>query len=536
MNNCCIKRVITIKEPISFHIIGVWDDTNNDYAKECKFSWSSNGVCYTDWSDYDTYINICSNLHSDFFLKILINRSLKTITFDSLQVTCFSIELYSECQFDKDVCSNVNLFNPYANMECAIALQQQMADNIICIFGTPIYYFKVAPVQSSADYTFKEYVLHEVQSVKQIKMIFPADSMPSSKPVLSEFDFDWENDWDVEISKKQFALAFGDDLRPSEKDFLYCPMTEKMYQVNGAWQEREKGIMYQASTWKLALRKWEDDSALSKGAYELPIDDLVGLKYEEVFGEAELQEQERESGIGQVDSPTRASNTLYNIFTGDAIRKSVAKDIISIKDAPIWHKSIQLSYNKYTFNGEGVAVTYQKKFCGDEGTIILLLNGTPAEGQLISIGSYINLSIKTENDKFYICEGDKLQTEVLHETNIIILSWSRDLMTESLLVIPIDLFKYTNLPKYKIKPQMYECDFSSEPKSIIFSTEKIIKNECDIFMYASCNNICYFKLFDNYMNKEHAITEALKYTTVSEHCIINDLARPYEGTLGFSVK
>lgn len=535
MSACCIKRVITLKEPTAYHKIQIIDSEGIDYAANCLYSWSSDGVCWSDWSTFTEYNTICPNLGSDFFIKILINSSLAEVRFDTLIVTCYSIEIYAECQFDKDVCASTNLLNPYAGLDCAIMMQQQLADTTICIFGTPIYYFKVGPVKSSADYTFKEYVLHEVQTVKQLKMIFPADSMPSSKPMITDFDFDWENDWDVEISKRQFARAFGDEVRPAERDFLFCPLTNKMYHVNGAWQEREKGLMYQASTWKLALRKWEDDTALSKGMFELPIDDLVGLKYEEVFHDLESKEQERESGIGQADAPVRASNTLYNIFTGDAIRKQAAVKNISIVDYPLWHKSVQISFNRYIFNNyNDVAVTYQKKYCGDEGTVIMLLSANTeatTEGTLFKIGSIT----ATYADK-QITFGD-CRAELTSENNIIILSWSHDLMVQTLLVLPVILpERYNAIPKYKIRPQMYEVDFTPSPSKTIYNIEYIINKPSEVQLYGSDFGVCYFKLFDTYMNKETAVQEALKYTTVNEHCVINDVARPIEGELGFSVK
>ena len=76
--------------------------------------------------------------------------------------------------------SRENLYNPYANMDCAIGLQQQMVENVACMFGIPIYYFKLSPEATSGDITFKEYTLMNVADVKQIKMIVTDNQMPSS--------------------------------------------------------------------------------------------------------------------------------------------------------------------------------------------------------------------------------------------------------------------------------------------------------------------------------------------------------------------
>ena len=39
---------------------------------------------------------------------------------------------------------------------------------------------------------------------------------------LTEFDFDWETDWETEISKTQFATAFGDK-HTLNMEILYIP-------------------------------------------------------------------------------------------------------------------------------------------------------------------------------------------------------------------------------------------------------------------------------------------------------------------------
>ena len=542
--SCCIKRLIEFSEPMCYHTISILDVAMVDYANECMYSWSTDGVCWNDWQSYDSYNLICPYLESDFFLRIVIGRELSNIKFDGVICTCYNISIFSECQFDKDLCSSNNLLNPYMGLDCAMQMYMQTSDSLICIFGTPIYYFKVGPVKSTADYTFKEYVLHEVQTVKQLKMIFPGDSMPSSKPVMNEFDFDWENDWDVEISKKHFANAFGDEVRPAERDFLYCPLTQKMYYVNGAWQERENGFMYQAATWKLALRKWEDDTALSKGMFDIPIDELVGIKYDEIFHEPESIEQERESGISQFEEPKHAGNTLYNIYTGDAIRKKIAKDNIEIIESPVWHKSVQIAYNFYKFFGTGVAVTYQKKFCGDSGTMILLANTenvSSFNGEIAKIGNIkltsniVECACKGETQiNSNICFADK-SIKLTEGNNIIVLSWSRSSMTVDLAVMPIVL-PYSNVPKYKIKPQMYQVQFNGTHETKIYDMEYECKTPQEITLYASPLSIGYFKVFDTYMIKEEYVKEALKYGTTSEHCILNDVARPFEGSFGFEVK
>ena len=161
-----------------------------------------------------------------------------------LSKTCLNILYNSTKDFLKDFCGDPNLYQPYNNLDCALLLQQQLADSIICMFGIPIYYFRTVPREDTADYTFKEFTLRDVVAVKQLKLMIQDGQMPSSNPKLTDFDFDWETDWETELSKTQFAKAFGDNAFPKSNDFLYIPMMKRMWEVNAAYDEKNEGLMW----------------------------------------------------------------------------------------------------------------------------------------------------------------------------------------------------------------------------------------------------------------------------------------------------
>ena len=232
--SCGIERVIQLNNAISNISLRIIDSDNNDMTQYCKYSWSSDGVCWTGWTTYDNYLKITSRLETDFYLKIKINFGLNAVIINDCVTKDYNIYIDSSNQFIKDFCGESNLFQPYNNLDCALQLQQQLADSVVCMFGIPIYYFKCSPNKTTADYTFKEYVLHNVVSVKQIKLMIKDGQMPSSNPKLTEFDFDWETDWETEISKSQFANAFGGNAIPMYGDFIYVPMMQRMWDVNAA--------------------------------------------------------------------------------------------------------------------------------------------------------------------------------------------------------------------------------------------------------------------------------------------------------------
>ena len=94
--SCCIKRLIEFSEPMCYHTISILDVAMVDYANECMYSWSTDGVCWNDWQSYDSYNLICPYLESDFFLRIVIGRELSNIKFDGIICTCYNISIFSE--------------------------------------------------------------------------------------------------------------------------------------------------------------------------------------------------------------------------------------------------------------------------------------------------------------------------------------------------------------------------------------------------------------------------------------------------------
>ena len=206
--SCEIKRILQLEQPLKFQEIRLIDESGNDITLTSMYAWSSDGCCFTNWATYDVYKSICPNM-GDFFLRILLFGSLDKVYVGGLLTTCYSLTFDTSNQFLINFCDNPNLFNPYVGLDCALLLQQQMADSVICMFGIPIYYFRVVPQKDTADYTFKEYVMHNVESIKQLKLMIPDGMMPSSKPQFSDMDFDWEVDWDVELGKNHGFWRHG---------------------------------------------------------------------------------------------------------------------------------------------------------------------------------------------------------------------------------------------------------------------------------------------------------------------------------------
>lgn len=537
---CSLKRILQFQNAITYQKILVFDK-NQDITNTCMYSWSNDGVCWTNWTNIDMYNKICSNLESDFYLRVLLLGGFDKILLNGCCNEKYNICLDSSMTFLQDFCGNENLFQPYSNLDCALLLQTQLSDSIICMFGIPIYYFRVNPNLEATDYTFKEHFLHHVESVKQLKLMIPDGTMPSSNPKLTEFDFDWEVDWETELSKNQFATAFGDTAYPKEGDFLYIPLMKRMWQVNSAYDEKNEGLMWRSTTWKLALTKYTESTNIDSSQYNEIIDGWI-QHYSDVFGEVEKNEQERETGATPLTAPSFSATNLFDIFMEDSVRKQYTKQDVQIIDKTYNQKSIVIARNLYKFKNNNGCIVYQKPICGDCGTLMFIIE-TPGifkgnlERNILTFGNIqVGLKYLTSEQLFEIQYNDLSCKLDPFKSYLVILNWNRSNYTTEM-----SIYNYihpTNIPVYKIRPEMYSFDFENPICELVgeYNNDYHIKQsmECKIHSFPiQMTNIKYYNIS---LNKEESIKESIKYTTKHESCVINDLARPINSGHGYTIK
>jgi hypothetical protein len=534
--SCAIRRILQFNEAIVYGPIKFLDNNGIDVTNTCLFSWSNDTICWTEWVNYTTYKKIAKNIENDFYLRILFDSSLGKVSINNMETKCYTVCLYNSNPFLEDLCTE-NLFNPYVNLDCALQLQQQLANSVICMLGIPIYYFRVLPQKDTADYSFKEYVMHNVESVKQMKMMIQDGTMPSSKPQFTDLDFDWEVDWEVELSKSHFAQAFGDTSFPKQRDFIYVPMMNRMWEVNSAYDEKNEGLMWKSTTWKLGLIKWNEKTNVEQGNFEDFIDNLVINTYDNVFAELEENEQARTTATTQLERPQYTANNIDNVFIQDAIRKQMTKNTIKIIEKQYNHGSIIVAKNIYHMSDNSL-ITYQKGYCGEEGVLSFIIDRSDIKtSDYKTIISFGNICIETngKNIKF----GDAIASLTKGSTDyLVICKWSRKSFVQEVVAYPYTV--PSNLPSYRIKPEMYKFDLSiiEENGSCQYNNDNISEKPQEVVLIGNENllKITNIKLINKYLNKEQAIKESLKYTTTYEGCVFNDLARPLDTGEGYSIK
>lgn len=536
---CGIRRIIKLNNALRTKNLTIFDN-GVDVTQSCSYSWSVDGVCWSGWGSYRDYLRITPRIDTDFYLRILIKGNFSHIILGDCVTKDYTICIDSSMTFIQDFCGESTLFQPYNNLDCALQLQQQLADSVVCMFGLPIYYFRCEPKMEHADYTFKEYVLHNVTAVKQIKLMIPDGAMPSSNPKLTEFDFDWESDWETEISKTQFANAFGDTAIPKYGDFIYIPLMQRMWDVNAAYDEKNEGLMWRSTTWKLQLVKYEDSTAYDGNGFDDIIDSLIPKTYENTFGVIENLEQERQTQTLQVTAPMFAATNLYDIFMEDAIRKQYTKSDVVVIDKQYNHRSNVVAKNMYRFKNENGCVTYQKGMCGDNGTLMFIVE-TPGsldeiERDIIQFGN-LHIGMSYNGGKLYLSTNSNMVVELQpFKSYMCIIRWNRGTFT-----ISMDVYDYKHredIPIYRLRPEMYWFDFENPVCSLISDYDLDLASEheqpCQVHAYPiQLTNI---KYYNDYLDNETAIKESVLYTTGHNNCVFNDVARHINSGHGYAVK
>lgn len=495
---------------------------------ELQYAYSLDNICWTCYMSYDEILKATINLKQDFYIRIKISNVVGYLIVNGVQTYDFSTQLVQGFEFKLTNCNNnknSNTFNPYANLDCAISLQTQLAETVACMFGVPIYYFKLSPNKGSKDITFKEYALMDVEAVKQIKLLIKDGQMPSSKPEFAEFGLDWQTDWETEISKGMFATAFGNNAQPMEGDLIYIPMMKRMWMVNSAYEEKNENLMWNSTTFKLMLVKYQEKGSVDLGDTESLVDSFVKNKYEDLFGD----EENTGSGYDSVEAPLYAANNMYAVFESDATRKYVSCNNISVLPYSTYYKNTLISDSKYDFtNVSSQTIVYQKQYCGSEGACSFIFSANISleqiSNKLLEIGD-LKIIIEQNNSKVKLYINKFPNNNLILETGktyFIIFRWSKVLNYAEL-----SAFEYTynkNVPLYKLNSSHYYYDIDNPiSKTIInYNIELEQDKRKDVILNSINGWVTNIKLFDVYVDN---ISELLQMYPTHQHLIINDTAR-----------
>ena len=572
--SCAPVQVITVNVPVNgIDDIVIYKSADADSGgcvysvSGLKYSHSVDSVCWTCWNGYDDELAQTADIKTDFFLRLQVKGQvsslyikdtsgnyIKTYNYSSSILSGFN---FTGCSLDSS--SSPNQYNPYANMECAVKLQQQLSETVACMFGIPVYYFKVSGVKDSADITFKEYALKHVTSVKQIKMVIKDGAMPSSKPDFGDFGIDWQSDWEVEITKGMFAAAFGTGEQPTEGDMVYVPMMKRMWQVNEAYDEKNDSLMWVSTTFKLALVKYQDEAMIDKGDTESVISSIVKNKYEDLFGDQEGLD----SGIEATEPVEARPDNMTPVFESDSCRRYISVKETEIINAnasadsenlSLYYKGTLIADSYYNFTDRSnidinnpVRVEYQRQYCGDELSVSFMIKLDEAvsatakpDGTVISIGGVkLKYKVNAANAKngettvsLYNINNKKLSVTMQMNNWYLIVFRS----SKSLNVSDLSAYAYTypqSIPLYKLRKFHFYIDVDGgETVTSKWNEEFMVDSKQPIRIYDIFGSITNIKVADQYISD---VSELMMQYPTSQHLLVNDTARPVFGLLGVKI-
>ena len=86
---------------------------------------------------------------------------------------------------------------------------------------------------------------------------------------------------EVHIVREHFERAFGHDDLPEQKDYLYFPLIDRIFEVQSAYLFKD--FMAAEAYYKVMLYKWQDKANVMRENPEIAqyIDDLV-LDFDEI--------------------------------------------------------------------------------------------------------------------------------------------------------------------------------------------------------------------------------------------------------------
>ena len=538
LGSCNPPQIVNLSYAISdMSSLKIYGNCNEYDHSEILYSYSIDNVCWSCYMSYDDALSNTVGLNSDFYIRVKISGTICKVELDDQQIFDYTTQLDSGFNFSSEESSN--LYNPYANLDAALELQQQLTENVSSIVGIPIYYFKLAPNVGSKDITFKEYTLMDVESVKQIKLVIADGQMPSSRPEFAEWGMDFQNDWETEITKQSFATAFGINAQPMEGDLIYIPIMKRMWMVNSAYEEKNGSLMWQATTFKLMLSKYQEKGSVDLGDTEDLVNSFVKNKYEDLFGSD--NNGTLDSGEASIEAPKYAANTLYQIFESDATRKSMTCDTIEIESNDLYYKGTLISDSKYVFlrNDIESKVIYQNQFCGSECSCSFIINPIIGyyEGEIINIGGISIKIIQNELSNktilfINIDENCKIELEN-NSTYICVFRFSKCMN-----LVDFNAYKYVyneNIPIYKLQKQHYWFDMNNAISSYNgkYNVEYFVRDKADVYISNCYGYITNFKLFDVYTDN---LMDLLQMYPTHQHLLINDTARKVVGHPGVVLK
>ena len=208
-------------------------------------------------------------------------------------------------------------FRPY-EVGTAIGVAHELSLQTNKIFGHEVIYFKTEPDRDGGDFIFKEWTLFKTTERKCIKVMVPNNTFPDNKPNFTEFGVDFEVPFEIHVDHTYFQMMFGTGSQPRKRDYLFFPLVNRMYEIQGSYLYR--GFMMEPIYWKIQLTKFHPNiDMLMKSSDRTFLDNLI-VSTDQLFG--------AEAAVQKTDALAKQQYTTIS-QRSDEVRQSLHPDIKS---------------------------------------------------------------------------------------------------------------------------------------------------------------------------------------------------------------
>ena len=308
----------------------------NDLSR--KFRYSRNRLDWSLWYEVEPgnlgdAAGILLDEHDEFYFEVKYEYDDGTSDFMSTPIQINEIKLrfrqaaqvantYTPQVICSDeLCTSIiqnrdPSFRPY-NVDSAIGMFQELSFFTNQLYGHQVVYFRTLPESDSGDFVFKEWTLYKNVDRKCIKVMVKDNAFPDNVPKFTEFGIDFQLPFEVEIDHKYFQSIFGVNSEPRKRDFLYFPLLNRMFEIQGSYLHR--GFMMAPTFWKIQLKKYNPNIDMLLTDETRTFLDNVILSAENLFGD----EVTKDIKDGTMPEQYKKITTTF-----DSSRKSLHPDLI----------------------------------------------------------------------------------------------------------------------------------------------------------------------------------------------------------------
>lgn len=229
--------------------------------------------------------------YSELAQPLTVNSVKFTVKSTQISESLYTPTVYCSSERCPAIVADVEAsFKPY-EVGTAVGIAKELSFQTTKLFGHEVVYFKTEPDRDGGDFIFKEWTLFKTIERKCLKIVVPNNTFPDNKPNFTEFGVDFEIPFEIHVDNVYFQSIFGPSSQPRKRDYLYFPLTNRMYEIQGAYLFRS--IMMEPLYWKIQLTKFHPNIDMVMKADDRKFLDNIIMSSDELFGKpAEVQKKD----------------------------------------------------------------------------------------------------------------------------------------------------------------------------------------------------------------------------------------------------